>query len=77
MRTSELFSTLIPPSSHPHHTLIPLFSNPLLSPCCPVIRFYRTFVSNLLNRYKEVYAAAAEVLGVFLAHLEKTQNVRE
>ena len=38
-------------------------------------RFYSTFSGNLLNQYKEVYAATAEVIGVVLAQMSETNNV--
>ena len=38
-------------------------------------RFHSTFTGNLLNQYKEVYAATAEVIGVVLAQMSETNNV--
>ena len=43
---------------------------PLFSP-----RFYVTFVSTMSHKYKEVHAAAAEVLGMVLAYMEEKQHV--
>ena len=39
-------------------------------------RFFSTFVSITTHKYKEVYAAAAEVLGMILAHMHDKNHVR-
>ena len=36
-----------------------------------VCRYYRTLVSNLGNKYKEIYAATAEVLGMTLNYISE------
>ena len=38
-------------------------------------RFYMTFVSLMSSKYKEVHAAAAEVLGMVLAYMEEKKEV--
>ena len=38
-------------------------------------RFYTTFVSLMSSKYKEVHAAAAEVLGMVLAYMEEKKEV--
>ena len=39
-------------------------------------KFYTTFVSLMSHKYKEMYAAAAEVLGMTLAYMDEKQHVR-
>lgn len=39
-------------------------------------KFYSTFVSLMSHKYKELYAAAAEVLGMILSFLDEKQHVR-
>ena len=41
-----------------------------------VCRFFGTFVSLMSFKYKEVFEAAAEVVGLVLAYLENHQHVR-
>ena len=38
-------------------------------------KFYSTFVSLMSHKYKELYAAAAEVLGMVLSYLDEQQHV--
>ena len=38
-------------------------------------KFYTTFVSLMSHKYKELYAAAAEVLGMTLAYMDEKQHV--
>ena len=38
-------------------------------------RFYTTFVSLMSFKYKEVFAASAEVLGMILAYMEEKEDV--
>ena len=39
-------------------------------------RYYDTFIANMSNKYKEVYAATAEIVGMLLLLMEKTNHVR-
>lgn len=39
-------------------------------------RFYRCLVNNLAFKYKDVHAAAAEVIGLLLKNLAEVQKVR-
>ena len=39
-------------------------------------KFYTTFVSLMSHKYKELYAAAAEVLGMVLAFMDEKNKVR-
>ena len=38
-------------------------------------KFYSTFVSLMTHKYKELYAAAAEVLGMVLSFLDEKHHV--
>ena len=38
--------------------------------------FFRTFVGLMCHKYKESFAAAAEILGMVLAYMEEKQDVR-
>lgn len=38
-------------------------------------KFYGTFVSLMSHKYKEIYAAAAEVLGMILAFMDEKTHV--
>lgn len=38
-------------------------------------KFYTTFVSLMSHKYKEIYAAAAEVLGMILAFMDENNHV--
>ena len=38
-------------------------------------RFYNALVSNFKNKYKEIYASAAEVLGMVLHYIAEKKHV--
>ena len=38
-------------------------------------RFYTALVSNLKNKYKEIHASAAEVLGMVLHYIAEKKHV--
>ena len=38
-------------------------------------KFYQTFVALMAHKYKDSYAAAAEILGMILAYMEEKQHV--
>ena len=47
------------------------------APFCPSpFRFYTSFASLMSYKYKEVFEAAAEVIGLLLAYLDSQQHVR-
>ena len=41
---------------------------------CSLVRFYQSLVANLSFKYKEVHAAAAEVIGMALKYLSENEN---
>ena len=43
--------------------------------CCSCFRFYSCLTNNLTFKYKEVYAAAAEVIGLLLKQAADVQKV--
>lgn len=43
--------------------------------CCWCFRFYSCLTNNLTFKYKEVYAAAAEVIGLLLKQAADVQKV--
>ena len=41
----------------------------------PLCRYYRSLIQNLSNKYKEVHAAAAEVLGMILSYISEKVHI--
>ena len=39
------------------------------------LRYYTSFVSLMAHKYKEVFAASAEVLGMVLAYMDEKKDV--
>ena len=60
------------------HTIgVPCFYTNVLSCVLYYLnRYYSTFIANMSNKYKEVYAATAEIVGMLLSLMEKTNHVR-
>lgn len=38
--------------------------------------YYTTFAKNMSNKYKEVYGAVGEVLGMILSYMQDSNHVR-
>ena len=55
---------------------LPLLFDPSTAGAIDEQRFFSTFSSLMSHKYKEVYAAAAEVLGMILAVMEDKNHVR-